>query len=91
MQLVDDKGNFKADNFKQVRTLLGGDKPAPLEEMPQSAAKGKKKGGKGGPGEKKIQGPPVEEEVDKLMHLLKEKRLEPIIVFSFGRRWVCSI
>ena len=82
---MDDKGNFKADNFKKVASVFG-EKPKPLEEKPQSAGKGKKKGGKGGKEDKKVQGPPVEEEVDKLIRLLKDNKLEPIIVFSFSRR-----
>jgi ATP-dependent RNA helicase DOB1 len=45
-----------------------------------------KRGNKESKFEKKVQGPPVEEELGKLLHLLKDKEMQPVIVFSFNRR-----
>lgn len=32
------------------------------------------------------QGPPVEVELEKLIRVIKDKKLEPVIIFSFSRR-----
>jgi ATP-dependent RNA helicase DOB1 len=103
--LVDDKGNFKADNFNKMASLLkeSAEEKAPGPDAAAAAAaasitpsKGGRGGGRGGRGDrgqkdkgkfdKKVQGPPVEEELGKLLHLLKDKDLAPVIIFSFNRR-----
>ena len=90
--LVDDKGNFKPENFnKMMATFPKSAKPEP-QETPRSSSKagqGKKGagGGGGGGGDKEVQGPSVGDELDKLIRLLKDKKMDPIIVFSFSRRY----
>ncbi|KAG7669038.1 hypothetical protein Ndes2526A_g00745 [Nannochloris sp. 'desiccata'] len=117
--LVDDKGNFKSENFNKMVSLL---KESSEEQQAASGLAGggvgdtttttttpggaafSKGGGDGRSStggkkerekrgdkdsrkyEKKVQGPPVEEELGKLLHLLKDKDLAPVIVFSFNRR-----
>jgi ATP-dependent RNA helicase DOB1 len=105
--LVDDKGNFKADNFNKMVALLkesAGEDQTTAQQPPGGiSTAGSRRGGGGGrvaekekavggkrrdssSKEKKMQGPPVEEELGKLLHLLKDKDLAPVIIFSFNRR-----
>jgi len=92
--LVDDKGNFKSENFNKMATLLKEsteEQQAPGSAGGRSSAGGKKGREKQGDKDvrkyaKKVQGPPVEEELGKLLLLLKDKDLAPVIVFSFNRR-----
>jgi ATP-dependent RNA helicase DOB1 len=100
--LVDEQGRFRADNFAKVREVLdsasdsakgatpdlAGGRPGVSPAGPPSG--GPPRGGRGGRtrsgGERKPQGPSPDKELEKIVRLIKERGMGPVIVFSFSRR-----
>ena len=96
--LKDDKGNFKMDNFLKVKAFLeaqkgegggGGGVTKEEEEKKKKMGAGAGAGGKrrsSAGAQKKQLGPQLDEELAKLIDMLRAKNMAPIIVFSFARR-----
>jgi superfamily II RNA helicase len=85
---VDDKGKFRVDNFDAMKANLGEGQPLAKdgERKPKGNDQRKEKDSAKGKRDKKPQGPSLDKELDRLVRLIKEKKMEPVIVFSFSRR-----
>lgn len=89
--LVDDKGNWRAESWaamvkeagwKKKEEEEGGGGGSTAVPPGGEAAKG---GDKKKKENKKPRGPAIDEEVERLVHLIKAKDMAPVIVFSFSR------
>ena len=79
--IVDDKGKFRQDNFAKAMAVLA---PSTAEADGAGDKSGqKRRRGKGGKGSKG--GPP---DLFRLVKMIFERRLNPVIVFSFSKREV---
>lgn len=73
-QVLDEHGEFKEDNFKKLQQVFKDDK----------APNGSAEGGAGKKGPKR--GAQTSSDLRKIVKLIKDKKLDPVIVFSFSRR-----
>ncbi|GAA5943318.1 hypothetical protein JCM3775_002617 [Rhodotorula graminis] len=76
--VVDEKGNFREDNFAKAMGALGGDTKG---EDPASAT-----GGKGRKGKTQKGGPKGPSDIYKIVKMIMVKNYNPVIVFAFSKR-----
>ncbi|BGP51272.1 ATP-dependent RNA helicase mtr4 [Rhodotorula kratochvilovae] len=76
--VVDEKGNFREDNFAKAMGALGGDSKG---EDPASAT-----GGKGRKGKTKKGAPKGPSDIYKIVKMIMVKNYNPVIVFAFSKR-----
>ncbi|GAA5824731.1 hypothetical protein JCM11251_005318 [Rhodosporidiobolus azoricus] len=76
--VVDEKGNFREDNFAKAMGALGGTDKG---EDPASAT-----GGKGRKGKTKKGGPKGPSDIYKIVKMIMVKNYNPVIVFAFSKR-----
>ena len=99
MQIKDEKNNFRAENFKIMARLLqaeGQKRRRQLQRRRGATLAGAEAvgGGEGGAGGGRS-GPSgrqdtekVSNDIVKILKMVKQKKLEPVICFSFARRSV---
>ncbi|GAA6030798.1 hypothetical protein JCM8097_008881 [Rhodosporidiobolus ruineniae] len=76
--VVDEKGNFREDNFAKAMGALGGESKG---EDPASAT-----GGKGRKGKTKKGAPKGPSDIYKIVKMIMVKNYNPVIVFAFSKR-----
>ncbi|GAA5899914.1 ATP-dependent RNA helicase MTR4 [Sporobolomyces salmoneus] len=76
--VVDEKGNFREDNFAKAMGALGGESKG---EDPASALSGK-----GRKGKTKKGGPKGPSDIYKIVKMIMVKNYNPVIVFAFSKR-----
>lgn len=98
LQIKDEAMNFRADNFEQMHATFGSralaEDPAAGEGGGWSQGRGRGRGrGQGrGRGRGRMQGGGKQDQGDiaaditKILQMIKQRQLEPVIVFSFARR-----
>lgn len=81
MQVLNEFGEFREDNFKKLQASLTGDDAQAGEKgnMVGSAKKPRKK-----------TDAERANDLRKIVKLIKASKFDPVIVFSFSRRWVSS-
>jgi len=92
MQLVDEQRRFRHDNFEKLRAAFpseaatggGSDVTVPVPGADRGRGR-PDRGGQQGKRPPKPQGPSVEQGLEKIMQLVKDRNMDPIIVFSFSR------
>lgn len=93
VQLVDEQRRFRHDNFEKLKaafpgeaaTGAGTDVTVPIAGADKARGSRSGRGGQQGKRPSKPQGPSVEQELEKIMQLVKDRHMDPIIVFSFSR------
>ncbi|KAK3344301.1 rRNA-processing arch domain-containing protein [Lasiosphaeria hispida] len=80
--IVDEKGNFKENNFNKAMALIESNKGAdPSDWNAKQKGKGKnKKTNKGG------QAPNEGQDIAKIIRMIMKKQFQPVIVFNFSKR-----
>eukprot|EP00899_Mesostigma_viride_P011889 jgi/Mesvir1/20700/Mv14899-RA.2 len=90
--VVDERGNFREDNFNKLAATFEKEEAAPGGAARGGAARGGRGGrGRGGGGRGGANGTVAPEEkgkddMYKIIKMISEKKLYPVIVFSFSRR-----
>lgn len=74
--VVDDRGEFKEDNFQKALAGMNQDSSAPGARAKKGGS-ALKKGGSG------TQGP---SDIFKLVRMILDRRYDPVIIFSFSKR-----
>ncbi|KAK3314626.1 rRNA-processing arch domain-containing protein [Apodospora peruviana] len=80
--VVDERGNFKENNFNQAMSLIEENKGAdPADWKAKQKGKGKnKKTNKGG------EAPNEKSDIAKIIRMILKKNFQPVIVFNFSKR-----
>ena len=95
VQIKDENMTFRADNFSQMQTAFGAnarqEEQAAADERGRGAGRGRSRGrgrgrGRGQGAAKQDQGD-VAADITKILKMVKMRKLEPVIIFSFARRY----
>ena len=78
--VVDEKGNFREDNFQNAMSSLSVDSQVAANMLTSGNAKGGGKKGKGGGKEKQ------KSDLHRIVQLVMERSLNPVIIFSFSKK-----